>query len=262
MKCPNCNHVSDTTPLKCSACGQTYDPAALETLQHLEYLLNWLDNREEEFGPRLFARLRGEVVERLDALRTEIQLPPLAAAPAAPPTVPVTPTPAPAALFVFGSFVVYFLFDYYVFTLIVIVGWYLANWLGLRQANRGRCWLWQCPAAAAPVGRARGPSRRPAGRNGDSRAAHACRPARGVRPGAGACARQQPRGGHRQFSVRLPLRPAGTPPPRRSGARKAGRGRDVLIRHIGGFWQLLCWYWQLRRPMLRVDANTVLWRLL
>ena len=44
MKCPNCNHVSDTALLKCSARGEAYDRGALETRQHLEYLLNWLSN--------------------------------------------------------------------------------------------------------------------------------------------------------------------------------------------------------------------------
>ena len=35
MKCPNCSHVSETALLKCAQCGEVYDRAALERLEHL-----------------------------------------------------------------------------------------------------------------------------------------------------------------------------------------------------------------------------------
>ncbi len=100
MKCPNCHHVSDMALLQCSACGQTYDRATLESLQHLEYLLTWLDHHEDEIGPRLFTQLHGEVKDSLTAARVELGLtitgPPTVPAPPAIASPPIPPPPAPA----------------------------------------------------------------------------------------------------------------------------------------------------------------------
>lgn len=78
MKCPNCDHVSETALLKCSACGQAYGRDALETLQHQEYLLAWLDERLRRgtLGPAAHERLRGEALSQLDALRDTLGLVP------------------------------------------------------------------------------------------------------------------------------------------------------------------------------------------
>jgi len=39
MKCPSCQHISDTALVKCSECGTVYDRAALEEFQHLSQRL-------------------------------------------------------------------------------------------------------------------------------------------------------------------------------------------------------------------------------
>jgi hypothetical protein len=77
MKCPNCNHVSDTTLLQCSACGEAYERDVLETLQHLEYLLTWLHERTDTLGPTTYARLRNDVLNQLGSLRSALRLAPL-----------------------------------------------------------------------------------------------------------------------------------------------------------------------------------------
>jgi hypothetical protein len=76
MKCPNCKHVSDTVLLKCSACGEAYDRSALETLQHVEYLLTWLEERVETLGSEVHTRLREEALNQLDDLRSTLRLAP------------------------------------------------------------------------------------------------------------------------------------------------------------------------------------------
>jgi len=76
MKCPSCQHVSDTGLLKCSACGHVYDRDPLETLQHLEYLLAWLDERAEALGEAAYARLHDEALSQLNVLRGALRLPP------------------------------------------------------------------------------------------------------------------------------------------------------------------------------------------
>src|SRR3972149_4592727 len=92
MKCPNCNHNSDSALLKCSACGEVYDRAALETLQHTEYLLAWIEERAASLAPQVYDSLRGEAVRQLDAARAALRitphaLPQPAPAPPPPPTV-------------------------------------------------------------------------------------------------------------------------------------------------------------------------------
>lgn len=81
MKCPNCQHVSDAALLKCSACGQAWDRASFETLQHLEYLLAWLDERAEALGQEAHARLRDEALSQLDTVRATLRLAPAVARP-------------------------------------------------------------------------------------------------------------------------------------------------------------------------------------
>ena len=74
MKCHNCDHVSETALLKCSACGEAYDRHTLETLQYLEYLLAWLDERADTLGLESLAQLREEVLTQLDATRDVLGL--------------------------------------------------------------------------------------------------------------------------------------------------------------------------------------------
>ncbi|MCP4536760.1 MAG: hypothetical protein GY832_06405 [Chloroflexi bacterium] len=77
MKCPNCKHVSDTALLKCSTCGEAYDRDTLETFQHMEYLLDWLNERARILGPTAHARLRDETLRQLGDLRSALHLAPL-----------------------------------------------------------------------------------------------------------------------------------------------------------------------------------------
>lgn len=74
MKCPSCRHVSDTVLLKCGACGQAYDRDRLETFQHLEYLLAWLDERATTLAPGAHERLRDEALSQLAAVRDALGL--------------------------------------------------------------------------------------------------------------------------------------------------------------------------------------------
>ena len=76
MKCPNCQHISDTALLKCSNRGEAYDRAALEKFQHVEFLLTWLDARRDLLGANLAAQLRDDAQKQLDALREEMHLAP------------------------------------------------------------------------------------------------------------------------------------------------------------------------------------------
>jgi len=69
MKCPNCHHVSEAALLKCGACGEVYDRDALETLQHVEYLVAWLEERAAVLGPQAHERLCGEALSQLGAAR-------------------------------------------------------------------------------------------------------------------------------------------------------------------------------------------------
>ncbi len=109
MKCPNCNHVSTAALFKCSSCGETYDRSALETLEHLDYVLAWLDQRERaaDLKPEARQQLRGAALKQLEATRAALHLPTVApkpvpviapTAPATqPPSPPVAPKPEPVA---------------------------------------------------------------------------------------------------------------------------------------------------------------------
>ncbi len=74
MKCPNCEHVSDTALLKCSSCGEMYDRATLEKFQHLEFLRAWLDDHVVELG-EAHARLRDDALAQLNVARAAMGLP-------------------------------------------------------------------------------------------------------------------------------------------------------------------------------------------
>ncbi len=76
MQCPYCHHVSSVTRLKCRSCGQSYERATLETLQHLQYTLAWLDERAAVLGPEAHQQLRDEAQGQLDALRDELGITP------------------------------------------------------------------------------------------------------------------------------------------------------------------------------------------
>src|SRR5262245_9417866 len=88
MKCPNCAHVSDTALLKCSACGEAYDRAALETLQHLEYVVDWLNAQAGESAAEARQLLSASAVQQLEAARRALNLPA--------PKPAVSPAPVPA----------------------------------------------------------------------------------------------------------------------------------------------------------------------
>ena len=72
MKCPNCQHISDTAILECSACGTAYDRGKLERLGHLEYVLAWLDSRAPRIGRGMYSRLHEEVTNEFKALRDQL----------------------------------------------------------------------------------------------------------------------------------------------------------------------------------------------
>lgn len=74
MKCPHCDHDSSLPLASCPECGKALQQGRLETLRHLEYLLGWLQEREENIGPQTHARLCGEVQGQLDDLRRELGL--------------------------------------------------------------------------------------------------------------------------------------------------------------------------------------------
>ena len=94
MKCPSCQHISDTALVKCSECGTVYDRAALEEFQHLEYLLRWLNAPERANDPQaeVLDQLYAEALSQLNAVRAEMGLPPIAL-PVASPSLPVAPPP-------------------------------------------------------------------------------------------------------------------------------------------------------------------------
>jgi hypothetical protein len=83
MKCPNCDHVSDTVLLKCSACGETFERAALEQLGHLDYLLHWLANPTTTLDSATCARVYADVSLERAALKKRLTCKPAAAVPAA-----------------------------------------------------------------------------------------------------------------------------------------------------------------------------------
>ncbi|MBI3241861.1 MAG: hypothetical protein HYZ49_06150 [Chloroflexi bacterium] len=86
MKCPNCNHVSTTALFKCSSCGETYDRSALEKLEHLDYVLAWLDEQAKDLRPDIYTVLRSTAAKQLEATRARL------------PAAPALPTPAKLAV--------------------------------------------------------------------------------------------------------------------------------------------------------------------
>jgi hypothetical protein len=100
MKCPNCQHHSETALLKCSACGESYERGALEELQHLEYLLAWLESQADSLGDS-FETLQTQVAWDLANVRSgllpeRVETP--AVTPVAPERAPPVPIPAPTPI--------------------------------------------------------------------------------------------------------------------------------------------------------------------
>ena len=58
MQCPNCQHVTSDTTVKCATCGRVYARSALDSLQNLEYLSAWLDENQDELATPGYRRLR------------------------------------------------------------------------------------------------------------------------------------------------------------------------------------------------------------
>ncbi|MCH7663772.1 MAG: hypothetical protein IH859_07880 [Chloroflexi bacterium] len=85
MKCPNCNHISDKALLECSSCGEIYYTEQLETFQHLEHLVKWLNSQREAgfLGVTVHARLKKQAEGELEEVRN-ILLPPEEIVPARP----------------------------------------------------------------------------------------------------------------------------------------------------------------------------------
>jgi hypothetical protein len=56
MVCPNCSHASAKSLYVCPSCGQSFDRATLETLDHLRFLSSWLTENAQQIG---FGRTAG-----------------------------------------------------------------------------------------------------------------------------------------------------------------------------------------------------------
>lgn len=99
MKCPHCNHTSEAALLKCPACGEVYERAALETFEHLSYLLKWLDERARhgELKPDTYGQLRAEAEKQLKAARAALRLAPPVKPAVVPTPLPIPPAPVVAA---------------------------------------------------------------------------------------------------------------------------------------------------------------------
>ena len=93
MKCLNCNHISTTALFKCTSCGEAYDRSALETIEHLDYVLAWLDEREQlaDIKPEVHEQLRGRALKQMKAARAKLNLAPALPAPAKPAVAPLPP---------------------------------------------------------------------------------------------------------------------------------------------------------------------------
>ena len=62
MRCPDCGHILDTGLVKCSSCGEVFDGESLETLHHLEYLVEWIDDQEDKLDRNSYSRRRSTAV--------------------------------------------------------------------------------------------------------------------------------------------------------------------------------------------------------
>ncbi|MEK7328202.1 MAG: hypothetical protein AAB217_23405, partial [Chloroflexota bacterium] len=94
MKCPNCNHISTSALFKCSSCGEAYDRSALETIEHLDYVLAWLDEQAIDLRPDIYTVLRSTAAKQLEATRAKLPAAP-ALLTSAKPEVASQPPPAP-----------------------------------------------------------------------------------------------------------------------------------------------------------------------
>jgi hypothetical protein len=76
MKCPSCEHVSETALLKCGECGEVYDRHTLEEFQHVSYLLDWLAEQDVTIDQGTLRRLQESAEARRDVLH-DILFPPV-----------------------------------------------------------------------------------------------------------------------------------------------------------------------------------------
>lgn len=72
MRCPDCGHISDTALVKCSSCGEVFDGESLETLHHLEYLVEWIDDQEDKLDRNSYSRLSEQATHQLNSLRKRL----------------------------------------------------------------------------------------------------------------------------------------------------------------------------------------------
>ncbi len=72
MKCPNCSHDSKSILLKCSSCGEIYQRQTIEEFEHVNYLLEWIDEQREVLGDSLARKLIESVQARRTALLTSL----------------------------------------------------------------------------------------------------------------------------------------------------------------------------------------------
>ena len=68
MKCPDCGHDAETPFLLCAACGEQHKREPLKTIDHLEYLISWLDDRAQGLGRETHAKLIAEASSQLEKI--------------------------------------------------------------------------------------------------------------------------------------------------------------------------------------------------
>ena len=110
MECPNCKHTTDDTALlQCSHCNEAFERGPFEEYQHLEYLAQWLNDRDEissvkrkelmtiveKKREKLVAQLLPKIVEKEKP--ADVQPAPAPVAPPTPPP-PAQPTVAPVPI--------------------------------------------------------------------------------------------------------------------------------------------------------------------
>jgi hypothetical protein len=77
MKCPHCHHETNKSQiLKCSHCGETYERGHFEEYQNLDFLHNWIENRQATLGDHtqsLLAEVEARQTEVLQLLGIQLR---------------------------------------------------------------------------------------------------------------------------------------------------------------------------------------------
>jgi hypothetical protein len=76
MKCPKCGQPIDYggEQVKCAGCGSAFDREQLETLGHVDYLLQWLDDHQETLSAHVYRTLRRKALDQRWALASQLGL--------------------------------------------------------------------------------------------------------------------------------------------------------------------------------------------